>query len=172
MRTLLAAMLVVGIGGLVRAQDDDDPPEKYKNKDGKYAIAFPKGAKVKTMKQETGGITMYMATVESKGNTYAVMYLDFPDAVKDLPAKTLFDGAQSGAVGEGKGKLVGKPKDLTIGPKKYPAREFVVDKDGTIVRTRMVLADTRLYLLLVGGEGDYATGKEATAFLTSFEITK
>lgn len=173
MRMLLAGLMVVVAGGLVRGGQDDDEPVKYKNKEGKYAIAFPAGAKVKTMKQDAGGgLTMHTAAVESGGNAYAVMYADFPDAVKDVDPAILFDGAQKGAVGEGKGKLVGRPKDITVGAKKYPGRDIVVDKDGTKLKTRMVLAGSRMYIIIVGGADDFATSKDAQKFLDSFEVTR
>jgi hypothetical protein len=172
MLRVLLSMVLLGFGvGFVRAQDDDDdPPAKYTNKAGKYAIAFPAKAKVKTMKQENGPLTMYTASCEQDGKAFVVMYADFPDEVKDVPAKTLFDGAQKGAAGDG-GKVVSS-KDITVGKQKYPGRDIVVDKSGTKLKTRMVLANVRLYVIIVGGEDDFATSKEAQKFLDSFEILK
>ncbi len=166
MRAILAATLVVACTGFVQGQDED----KYVNKAGKYSIAFPDGVKVKTMDQDSGGLKMYTASGEAKGNAYVVMYADFPAAVADVPTKVLFDGAEKGAVGEG-GKLVSS-KDLTHGPKKLPAREIVINKDGSKLRTRLVLSGTRLYIVIVGGEKDFADSDEAKDFIKSFEVTK
>ena len=47
-----------------------------------------------------------------------------------------------------------------------------VHKNGTKLKTRMVLANTRMYIIIVGGEDDFATTKEAQKFLDSFEITR
>src|SRR5437016_7287210 len=122
MLRVLLSMVVMGLGiGMVKARDDDDDPlAKYTNKAGKYAIAFPAKAKVKTMKQENGPLTMYTASCEQDGKAYVVMYADFPEEVKDVPPKQLFDGAQKGAAGDG-GKVLSS-KDITVGKQKYPGR--------------------------------------------------
>src|SRR5207248_9613892 len=133
----------------------------------KYAIAFPEGAKVKTMKQENGPLTMYTASCESEGKAYVVMYADFPEEVRDVEPKQLFDGAQKGAAGDG-GKVISS-KNVTVGSKMYPARDILVDKAGTKLKTRMVLVDIRMYIIIVGGEDDFASSKEAQKFLESFE---
>lgn len=171
MLRVLLSMALMGFGvGLVRAQDDDDPPpSKYTNKAGKYSIAFPKGAKVNVKKQENGNLVMYTAECQQDGKAYVVMYADFPEEVKDVPPKVLFDGAQKGAAGDG-GKVISS-KDITVGKKKYPGRDVLVEKSGVKLKTRMVLAGVRLYVIIVGGEDDFASSKEAQKFLESFEIT-
>jgi hypothetical protein len=46
-----------------------------------------------------------------------------------------------------------------------------VDKDGMIVKTHIIVADPRVYVLVVGGPGEYGNSKAASAFLKSFELT-
>ena len=167
MRKLLVGLLAVAFVGLAARADD----EKYTSKGGKYSIAFPADAKVKTETKDANGLKMYFATVEVKDKAYAVMYMDLPDAVKDVPAKDLLDAAEKGAVKESKGKLLDSA-DITFGKKKYPGREILVDKDGNKVRSRIILVETRAYVTVVGGPKDFADGKAATAFLDSFELTK
>jgi hypothetical protein len=167
MRYTLATVLFVA-ATLAAAADDE---KKYTSKDGKYAVQFPAGAKVKTDKQDAGGISINSALAEVEGKAYGVMYTLLPDAVKDVDPKLILDGAEKGAVEKSGGKLV-KSKVLAFGAKKYPGRDILVEKDGNKVRTWVILAGTRLYVVLVGGKEDYATGKEATAFLDSFEMTK
>jgi len=162
MRTMIAAVVVVVCGGFAVAQD-----EKYTSKAGKYSVVFPEGAKVKTMDQESGGLKMYTAAAEVKGNAYVVMYADFPAEVKDVPPKIVFDGAEKGAAGDGK---VVSSKDITHGTKKYPAREIVVDKGGMKLRARIVLANTRMFIIIVGGGEDFADSTEAKDFIKSLEI--
>ena len=53
-----------------------------------------------------------------------------------------------------------------------PGREFVVDKGKQRVRYRVVLRDARLYQVAAIGTADFATGKDATQFFESFELTK
>lgn len=164
MRTLIAAGFLMVGAGFVTAQDDE---EKYTDKAGKYSVIFPAGAKVMKMTQDQGGLKMYTAAAESKGNAFVVMYADFPDAVKDVDPKIIFDGAQKGAAGDGK---VVNSKDLTHGTKKYPAREIVVDKGGMKLRARIILANTRMYIAIVGGGEDFADSKQAKDFIKSLEL--
>lgn len=167
MRKLLAAVAVLVCAGLVGGADD----EKYKSKDGKYTVSFPADAKVTTKTQEAGGVSMKFAQVEQKDKAYIVMYMDLPEAVKDVPVKNLLDNAEKGSVKETKGKLLDS-KDIEFGKKKYPGREFVVEKDGSKIRSRIIVVGIRVYVVVVGGPKDYATGKEGDSFLDSFELTK
>lgn len=166
MRTVLAVVAVVVAAGLSTAQD----PKPFTSKEGKFKIAFPDGAEVKTNEQKAGGQNMYVTHAESKGNVFMVMCMDFPPEVTKLESKMLFDLVQGGVAQ--KGKIVGTPKDLTVGKGKLPAREFVVDTDGKQMKTRLVQSETRIYILVVGGTGEFASGKDAQKFLDSFDVTK
>ena len=170
MRIGATALAVVVCWALTAGAADD---EKYTSKEGKFTIQFPKGAKVKTeTKKSADGNELHMtATAEGKEKLYMVMYGDLPETVKNVPPKTFFDAAEKGGVERSKGKLVSS-KDIEFGKNKLPGREFVVEKDGNKIRSRTVLVDTRLYTVIVGGAKDFATTKEATSFLDSFEITK
>ncbi len=169
MRQLLAALAVVVCGALTAGAADD---EKYASKDGKYTIQFPAGTKVKTSTSKAGDIDMYTALAESGADkAYMVMYMDLPAAVKDIPAKTILDGGQKGALDNSGGKLE-SAKDITFGKNKLPGREVVIVKDDNKIKCRIILADTRAYVVLVGGPKDFALTKDGTKFLDSFEITK
>ena len=67
------------------------------------------------------------------------------------------------------GKLVSE-KDLEFGTAKLPGREVVVDRGKYQIRCRFLIRESRLYQLAVLGSGEFVTGKDATAFLDSFEI--
>lgn len=170
MRHVLAAAVVVCAALTAGAADE----EKYTSKEGKFTVRFPKGAKVvktDTVKTADGSELHRIAAADGKEKVYMVMYGDLPDSVKNVPAKTLLDTAEKGGVERIKGKLVSS-KDIELGKNKLPGREFVVEKDGNKLRNRTFLVDARLYTVIVGGTKDFATTKEATAFLDSFEITK
>lgn len=171
LRLLMCGVLVVCAGGLVRAQDDDDEPMKYKSKEGKFAVAFPAGSKPKVQTQDASGIEVKIYMVDKGDKAYAVMTMLLPEGAEDLPPKTLLDGGQKGAVEKSGAKLL-KAKDMSFGPKKLPAREVLVEKDGNQLRAYLIIDGRRVYMVLIGGPDDFASGKEATAFLKSFEITK
>lgn len=168
MRQPLVAAAILVSATFVTGADD----EKYTSKAGRYAVAFPAGSKVKTEAKDTGALKLNFATVELKGATaYAVMYVDLPEQVKDVPVKDILEAAEKGAVKESKGK-VETSKEIAFGEKKYPGREVLIDKDGDKIRSRIILVETRAYVVVVGGSKDFAKTKEGDRFLDSFELTK
>ena len=166
MRGILAAVVIV-FATLAAGADEE---KKYTSKLGRFAVAFPAGSDVKHTKQMANGLTMSMTVAETQGKSHSVMYMIVPVTAKDVPAKTLIDGAEKGMVDKTGGKLL-KSKDFTFGTRKYPSRESVVEKEGSKVRTWIIVAGLRVYVVLVAGPSDYATGKDSQAFLDSFEIT-
>lgn len=170
MRFKLAAAAVFGFALVGVAQDAKDG--KYVSKDGGYSVRFPAGVEVKAKTQDApGGLKMVMAIAEQDKKTHVVMYMALPEGtLKAIPAKTILDGAAAGALQKSGGKEVSQ-KDFAFGKEKHPARELVVDKDGMVVRTHVIVADPKVYVLVVGGPGEYGTSKAATAFLKSFELS-
>ncbi len=171
MRYKVAAAVAVLAFGLVGTAQDA-PAGRYVSKEGGYAVRFPAGADVKTKTQDApGGLKMVIASAEADGKAHAVMYMSLPPGVlKAVPAKSILDGAANGAVAKSGGKEVSQ-KDFTFGAEKHPAREVVIDKDGGVVRTHVIVADPRVFVLVVGGPDGFGTSKAATEFLKSFEIT-
>lgn len=167
MRRALAALAVVALVALTATAAD----EKYASKEGKFAVQFPDGEKVKTETKNAGAAKMEFAAVAAKGNEYMVMYMELPDAAQKLPPKTLLDAGEKGGVDNSGGKLL-TTKDFEFGKDKLPGREFVIEKGEIKAASRIILTKTRLYVLTVAGPKDFATSKEATAFLDSFQLTK
>lgn len=168
MRQVLVALALL-LGAALTASAAD---EKFVSKDGKFKIQFPDGGKVeKDKKSAGGGIDMIFAIVKDGEKAYVAMYMDLPEAAKDIPAKMILDGAEKGSVQQSGGKIESS-KDIEFGKEKYPGRDFVADKDGNKIKTRVVIVGTRVYVIAVGGPKDFATSKEGTKFLESFEITK
>ena len=167
MQKVFATLAVTALVALAAPAAD----EKYASKDGKYTVQFPGGTRVKSETKSAGSTTMQIASVETNGRGYIVMYMDLPDAVKNVPPKTLLDAGEKGGVDNSQGKLV-KSKDFAFGKDKLPGREFLVEKEADMANNRIVISGTRLYVITVAGPKDFATSKEATAFLDSFAITK
>ncbi|HEY1188010.1 MAG TPA: hypothetical protein VGE74_10150 [Gemmata sp.] len=167
MRHVLAALTVVTLGALTATAAD----EKYASKEGKYTVQFPAGGKVKNETKAAGTAKMEFAATEVNGKGFMVMYMELPKGAQNLPAKTLLDAGETGGVDQSGGKLVSK-KDIEFGNDKLPGREFVVEKDGNQANSRIVVTKSRLYVVTVAGPKDFATSKEAVAFLDSFQLTK
>jgi hypothetical protein len=170
MRTALTLLFAIVTVSLASAQQ---PTETYAPKNGKFSVKFPGPPSEKMQSAKTGGgdlgvFTATFATVE--GNVYLVSYTDFPaGTVKAETVGTLYDGVREGLKKDG--KLISE-KDLTLGGDKLSGREIVVEKGKQQLRFRVVARDNRLFQVAVVGSGDFVTGKDATAFLESFEVTK
>jgi hypothetical protein len=174
MRSILtAAAFVLFAAGLAMGQDekkDEKKSDKYSSKEGKYSVNFP--GKPMVTSNKAGGVDLHIAMVEQGGGGFGVIYSDLPaDAAKSVKPKALLDGGQKGLIDNFKAKIT-TSKDFEFGKQKYPARELVAEKDPINLRIQIILVDNRLYQLLVVGPKDIITGKDADAFLKSFEITR
>jgi hypothetical protein len=122
------------------------------------------------VKTEIGDLkvtTALFATAE--GNANWVSYTDYPpDAIKPAVSGSLIDAARDALKGPD-GKVVSE-KEITFGEKKLPGREVVLDRGKQQIRCRFLVREPRLYQLGVMGPGEFVTGKQATAFLDSFEV--
>ena len=141
-------------------------------KDGHFAIRFPGKPKENTqsVKTELGTLKVYTATYAlPDGSIYLASFTEFPaDAVKPDFRGTFFDGAVSGLKGKD-GKVVSEMK-IEIGKDKIEGREVLIDKGKQQTRYRMVVKENRLIQIGLVGIGEFATGKDATAFLDSFKL--
>jgi hypothetical protein len=168
MRHIVTALVVAAfVVPTVGAADD----EKYVSKEGKYAIQFPADAKVETGKQKANRVDVFFARVVGKDSVYAAMYSDLTDDDKNTPAKKILDEAVGGMLERSNGKAK-KLKDIEFGPDKHPGREVLMEYDGNTMKARIILVGMRVYVAVVTGPKDFATTKDATKFLDSFEITK
>lgn len=167
---LVAAAALLGCGLVATAQDA--PTVLYKSVDGGYSVRFPADLKLTTKSQDApGGLKMVMTTGERDKKTFVAMYMALPEgAVKAATARAILDGAANGALAKSGGKEISQ-KDFKSGPGKHPARELVVEKDGALVCTHIIVTEPKVFVLVVGGPDGFGTSKPATAFLKSFEIT-
>lgn len=148
------------------------PADTFAPKDGKFAVNFPGRPKETKSSPASpiGELKVYTATyATNEGQIYLTSYTDFPpEATKPEMRDTLYDGILTGLTGKD-GKLVTK-KEIDVGSEKLPGREFVVDKGKQQVKVWVVLRGNRLYQVAVHGPGEFVTGKDAAAFLDSFQL--
>ncbi len=170
MRAAIVGCALVAFAGVVVAQ-----PDSYSSDKGGYSIKFPGVPKVteQTAKTAVGELKVIAAIyANADGSVFMVSYTDFPDAATKVENHaTLLDGIRDGVKGRD-GKLVGDEKSGKFGPDKLPGREFTVDKGKQRIKFRVVLRDRRVYQLAAIGTADFATGKDAAAFIESFELSK
>lgn len=172
MRYRIAAMTAVLACGAVLAAADE-PTERYANAEGGYVALFPVGADVKVKTVDIpGGLKAVVTTAVLKASqqTYIVTYTPHQKGVLKAPAKAILELGEKATVGQPKTTRLAS-KDFTVGKAKYPAREILTIRDGHETRTRFIAADPVLYTLVVGGPKEFASGKDASAFLDTFEFT-
>jgi hypothetical protein len=168
MPRLFAAVFVLGFAAVSSGQDKKS--DKFVSKEGKYSITFP--GKPTVVSNKAGGIDLNIATFEKGTTGFTVIYSDFPpEVVKFAKPKELLDGGQKGLVDNFKAKVI-SAKDFTLGKPKHPARELIAEKGEHTLRIQLVLADHRLYQVVVVGSKEMITGSDADAFFKSFEITR
>lgn len=167
MRGAFAAVAVLVAAGLVAADE-----KKYESKDGKFVVAFPAGKEVKSTSEVLFGQKYSTVSVLEKEVVRMVFLLEPLAETTDLSVrKRIMDVLQVWTLDKFEGKPL-KSAETTFGSGKLPARDVLVEKDGDKIRALIILDGSRGYVVLVGGPKDYATGKEASAFVESFELKK
>ena len=61
---------------------------------------------------------------------------------------------------------------MKIGTDKHPGRDVVIEKPTGVIRSRIVLADKRLYQVMLQGTKEFVTSPLAERFFDSFDVTK
>ena len=165
MRTFIAAIVIMCCASLAIAED-----KKYVSKEGKFTVDFGSGEPM-TLKQKAGDLELNITSATKGTGSYMVLYSDLPEGtIKSKKPKEIFDVSEKGL----KFKVTGS-KDTEFGKDKLPAREITAstaDKDPIQLRIIMMLADKRLYQVMVAGPKEVVEGKDADAFFKSFEIVK
>jgi len=157
------------VGGVVSAQEF----KPYASGAGRYKILFPGAVKTETNDITSGKDTLKLTldVVELKGDTvFMVSYVDASDEVAKKPAGPRLDKVRDGNKGES-GKVI-EEKDITLGMEKYQGRDLLIETPSGFIRNRVVIADKRLYQVMVFGNKDVVTSASADKFIASFEITK
>lgn len=149
-------------------------PADYAPKGGGFSVRFPGTPKETTSnaKSAVGELKVFTATyAASDGNTYLVSYTDFPaGTVRPDDHKAMLDGARDALRGKD-GKVL-EEKDTEVGPGKHAGRELELEKGKQRLRFRLVVRGDRLYQVAVVGSAGFASGKDAAAFLDSFDLGK
>jgi hypothetical protein len=148
------------------------PTEAHSPKDGKYTAKFPGKPKdtSQTVKSDIGNLKVNIALYANPdGHASWVSFTDYPaEAIKPDVRSKLIDAARDAMRGTD-GKVVTE-KDIEVGAAKLPGREVTLDRGKQQIKVRFLIRDARLYQIAVMGNGPFVTGKDATAFLDSFEL--
>lgn len=168
-RTIAVMGLVVFLGTAVAQVEF----KQYASTDGRYKVLFPGPVKTNLL-DVTSDKTELKVTIDSVelrgGTVFFVTYVDAPPEVAKLAAASRIDKVRDANKGEN-GKVL-EEKELTLGMKKYPARDVLIQMPDACLRNRIVIAGPRLYQVMIRGAKDVVTSASADKFLASFEVTK
>lgn len=172
-RTFAVIGLALGLGLASAAQEPKLEFQQYASSAGKYKVMFPGPVATETIavKTSAGAQSLTLDSVSLPGATlFVVSFIDVPADAANAPSAARLDKIRDASKGSD-GKVLSE-KNLTIGVEKLPARDVVIEKPGTAIRTRIVLSDKRLYQVMIQGSKDLITSPSADRFLDSFEVTK
>jgi hypothetical protein len=103
----------------------------------------------------------------TRAENYAIAYRDLPDGPRQTDDQILDDEIK---------RVLGEPRQarpadpIDVGG--FPGREFEYRaKGGAVYRGRVILAGTRVYVLLAGGRFTEPDDENVRRFLESFEVT-
>jgi hypothetical protein len=168
------ALTMLAFGSVpAHAQDSKTDWKEFTSKEGHFKVLMPGKPEHNNLDSvsDFGKGILHMNSAQANGTMYAGNYSDFPEGIKKVPIKQVFDSSRDGAVGNLDGKLVSE-KDIELN--KHPGREILIAVAGGVrlFRVRVYLVDRRLYQVVVFGPKEAANSKEADKFLDSFKLTE
>jgi hypothetical protein len=160
-RTVLGASCLLIVVGCAKPEF-----KEFANKAGGFKVLMPGAPK----EQNQAGTSTF--TVESGNNAYSVAFTKLPDAgaQTDPLLQTVLDAAVDGGVKGGNATLNNK-KNITLG--KYPGREYtatIINGGGMMIRSKMYIANNKLYQVIVVGSSSFINGGDAGKFLDSLVV--
>jgi hypothetical protein len=165
---LLGAFGCCGLAALVLP---DPEWQTHDSQQGGFRVELP-GEPRKDMKRrfsEQGLRLQQMTAVEgthlwTRAENYAIAYRDLPDRLRQTDDQILDDEIKR-VLGEAR-----QADPIDVGG--FPGREFEYQaKGGAVYRGRVILAGTRVYVILAGGRFTEPDDENMRRFLESFEIT-
>jgi serine/threonine protein kinase len=146
----------------------------YSSPAGDYKALFPGFVRSQSTPFIVGKDTVRKLTTDSvawwNGSTFLVGFVDYPDDAAQQPAALRLDRFRD--ADRGPNSKILQETEVTVGEKKYPGRELLIEVAGTFVRKRIVVAGARLYFVAVQGTKEAVASPAADKFFGSFEITK
>ncbi len=132
---------------------------------GGFTVLMPGSVQEKT---DENGTHMYIGQVSGKDQAYIISYNDLGNKVNRANADKVLDNVRNGIAT--KNKLVSESHVTVDG---HPARDLKFStKEGYVMRDRVIIADSRMYQVLVVTSRDEANSPDVKKFINSFHLTK
>jgi hypothetical protein len=164
--------LVLGAAALTASAEEPKLELKeYASKDGKYKVLLPGKVETRTEKDDDGPTITTAFASAGKDRAFTVGHFDLPKPVTPEKAKEMLKDMTKPL--KDKGVKVTYDKELTVGPDKLPASEYLIEfPAGTFTRQRQLIAGNRMYTFNAVGPKEFVTSKDADKVFESFEVTK
>lgn len=168
---LLATLVIAGCS----SDKKTDESGAFVSADGEFSVAFPAEPveSVEKLETEVGTVDTYMFIHEEGDSAvYIASYVDYPEElVAEGDEENMLEGAKNGQLSSlGASPVVEKAEDITVDG--YPGLFIKAYGDGLYSISKIVLADERLYQIMVMSTEDYVAQESEDEFLGSFKITK
>ncbi len=174
-RLALAALLVGALGVRASAQTEW---KEFRSKEGAFAVLAPVTPVYRKQTSTTPGGTfdIHFFAATAAPYTYAVSYLDFPQAqIEESGAAAVLEANRDSFAAGVRGKLAGDEK---ISLERHPGRAFRVERPGEApaagkeYRVRQYLVGNRLYQVIAVSPRAAGSSPDLSRFLDSFKLLK
>lgn len=157
--------VVIFVTGCMEARS-----QKYSSDAGRFAVQFPNTPieRDQEIDTESGKILFHSIEAKDEGYDYAVTFIDYPIAiVEEKGSKAILEDASAGAVSNVFGTLLDK-NEIVLG--NYSGISQTVETLDKIFTSSILLAENRLYVVIVTGPKEGFPFEKAQEFLDSFEL--
>src|SRR5437868_5780889 len=106
--TPLAYCVLAWLVSFVALAAEEDAWKEFRSKEGRFTVLLPGTPKQEMLDTESdfGKGKLHMNVVQSATSFYGANYCDFPEGVKKLPLKQVYDSSRDGAILNMDGKLI------------------------------------------------------------------
>jgi len=168
---IVACLTSAIISNLMRS--DFTKFEQFNSSEGSFSVFLPKKVipSKETINTAAGPITACSFSAKAKHHQFMVAFSDYPEnAIKSSTPELMLNGARNGSVRNIQGTLLSETFVTING---YPGRDLRIEgPQKTIIVTRLILANQRLYQVMILCRPDHSFDKIIDKVIQSFSITK
>ncbi|MCS6866899.1 MAG: hypothetical protein RMJ56_12880 [Gemmataceae bacterium] len=154
---------------------EEPKPVPFTSPEGKFTITLPSSPATKTNKVPTpaGEVDAHLFVVDRKTHAFLVSYNDYKAGTVDPDPEKVLGKVVEATAKNLKGQ-VSKDEKITLGAKKYPGHEILIElpeKKG-LYRGQVYLVGNRLYQVVVIGPAEVVKSPAVDDFFRSFRLVE
>jgi hypothetical protein len=142
----------------------------YRSVEGRFSILLPAKpqASERPLQTNQGVVQRRVIAVQMEHEAYSVTYSDYSSGDRKVNAQPALQAARDALVASSKGKLI-EEKPMTLDG--YPGLSVrIATKSEMVVRGNLILADSRLFQVLVMAPKERIDTADVAKFLGSFRL--